>query len=1022
MHDTLGGAHLIAPEFADYYRAVHGHDPFPWQQGLVAEVVEAGRWPDLIDVPTGLGKTSVLDVAVFVAAATAHQLGQSRLGRRRCFFVVDRRIVVDEAFAHARRIVEALDRAERDGNGSILGRVASALRSLAPDAGGDVLAVTRMRGGTTWAAAWLDRPDRPGIVLGTVDQVGSRLLFRGYGVTDRRRPVDAALVGTDALLLVDEAHLSTALLETVGAAQQRDRLGLPLPALSVVRLSATGAPTAHAFALDVDRHRADAEAWRRLTAGKRLIARESSAKECVRAICETVLEQLVKVAGTSTGAPAPTAVVVCNTVDRARAVHGYLVKHLSAKGTAVKAECDLLIGRSRPVDRQTLQLRIIERYGVGHPVAERPAVLVATQTVEVGVNLDADVLVSESASWDALVQRLGRLNRLGRFEERFPGVGPAMAVVVHDGQEGGPVYGSSRDATWRAVTQLNDAADHGGFDVSPLACRELTATTFEGPEFVRQPEGVPVLLKPTLDAWVQTAPVPLNDPPIEPFLHGFDGGVAPVQVCWREGLTSDDLLDDPFDDGGAELPASRIDALLTQWPVRAGEIVDVPFIAVRQWMNGLIPDPVSDLDVAADLEGRSRQGGNQFRVVAWRPSDRSGEGARDRETTISWRWIQAHELRPGDRVVVPAERGGLDNFGWAPTDLAPVRDASEMVSFLPGRSRRPAMLRLDASLPARLGLSGEDRVSVAQALADLCGDENDVSGSQRLQEFLSVLAAALPEQPEPSCGWSVEAWHCLRGWVSTSRVRLVELGDDEEWSQPTIWSRIIAGPVSDTAEGASPERDDEEIAASSVGPRSVTLAVHHAAVRKRAGEIARSLRLPAGLCGVIEDAAGWHDLGKVEPRFQVMLHNGDPYEAALALEPLAKSGLDPSDRLAWRRSATNSGLPAGARHEAWSAALVQEYLREHGFSNQDEADLLIHLVASHHGYARPFARLVLDTKPTLVEALMDGEKITVSSERTVCLDQPARFSRLNLRYGRWGLALLESIVRCADMTVSGEGS
>jgi CRISPR-associated endonuclease/helicase Cas3 len=53
---------------------------------------------------------------------------------------------------------------------------------------------------------------------------------------------------------------------------------------------------------------------------------------------------------------------------------------------------------------------------------------------------------------------------------------------------------------------------------------------------------------------------------------------------------------------------------------------------------------------------------------------------------------------------------------------------------------------------------------------------------------------------------------------------------------------------------------------------------------------------------------------------------------------------------------------------------------------------------------------------------VDGEKVTVSSDRTVCLDQPARFARLNDRYGRWGLALLETVVCCADMTVSEEGS
>ena len=137
-------------------------------------------------MPTGLGKTSMLDVAVFVAAATAYQHGPRRLGRRRCFFVVDRRIVVDEAHDHTCEIARAVRRQDRGAD--VLGRVAAGLRSYAPDAAGEVLPVTRMRGGTTWAAAWLDRPDRPAIVLGTVDQIGSRLLFRGYGVSDLRRP------------------------------------------------------------------------------------------------------------------------------------------------------------------------------------------------------------------------------------------------------------------------------------------------------------------------------------------------------------------------------------------------------------------------------------------------------------------------------------------------------------------------------------------------------------------------------------------------------------------------------------------------------------------------------------------------------------------------------------------------------------------------------------------------------------------------------------------------------------------
>src|SRR5690242_19206630 len=139
---------LNAHDFAAFYSLVHpSRRPFPWQQQLVDEVLDTGRWPDLIDAPTGLGKTSVLDIAVFVAATTAGHDGATRPGRRRCFLVVDRRLVVDEATEHAEEIAQAVRTAEKNGDTGVLGEVARALRSYAPDAPGVLLPVTRMRGG-----------------------------------------------------------------------------------------------------------------------------------------------------------------------------------------------------------------------------------------------------------------------------------------------------------------------------------------------------------------------------------------------------------------------------------------------------------------------------------------------------------------------------------------------------------------------------------------------------------------------------------------------------------------------------------------------------------------------------------------------------------------------------------------------------------------------------------------------------------------------------------------------------------
>lgn len=88
---------LTAEDFADFFRDVHDCEPFPWQRRLTAEVLGRGAWPKVIDLPTGTGKTAVLDTAVFAMAAKPENFP------RRIVFVIDRRIVVDQVYERARR-------------------------------------------------------------------------------------------------------------------------------------------------------------------------------------------------------------------------------------------------------------------------------------------------------------------------------------------------------------------------------------------------------------------------------------------------------------------------------------------------------------------------------------------------------------------------------------------------------------------------------------------------------------------------------------------------------------------------------------------------------------------------------------------------------------------------------------------------------------------------------------------------------------------------------------------------------
>lgn len=1033
--------------FDEFYEEVHAVAPFPWQRDLVAQVLSTSQWPALVDVPTGLGKTAMIDIAVFVAAATGGQQVPARAGRRRIFFVVDRRIVVDEAHARALHLAEALEVAREFPQATATQRVARALVALAPDADApllvpaarpvplerrSVLSVTRMRGGITWDAAWIDRPDRPAVVVGTVDQVGSRMLFRGYGVSDRRQPIDAALVGTDSLVLVDEAHLAQALVSTLRVAHQIDDAhGGPdalggMPRASIVQLTATPATSsASSYSFDVEAHRRHAVAWRRLNASKRLVLRTSEARGVVEAMAGAALDVVAE--------GARSVLVVCNTIARARQVHGALQKPAARGDPPRDGDVMLLIGRSRPGDRDVLTRDLQRRFAPPVPGSDRrTTVLVATQTVEVGANLDADALVSESAPWDALVQRLGRLNRFGDHRA------PCPAIVVHDGAED-PVYGAPRLATWEFLTARVEGHSDG-LDVSPLACRELS--TLAPPQVRADLPPAPILLTPTFDAWVRTGPVPVPDPPVAPYLHGLARQPASISIAWRDGL----LDVDPTGDD-AERSDAAVHAELLGLPVLAAELVEVPIYAVRSWMRADPAPAVSDLDgVDVEVNPKGRRLRDAFRALAWRSvsGGSSTGGTAGAASTGAWRWVDADQVRPGDVLVVPTQRGGLDEYGWAPDSQEAVLDIADSVRFASVvTAERRGRLRLDDGTAVRLGLDDEERRTLRRSIRALSRVDDDDGGDVDEQALGAWLVGVVDRLLEQGAGypvdrrlggtsWTPAALVVLRDWLSVG-VQVVDVAGASTRMEPgdlVGWGRSPDRFLITARRGrGSIERDDELVECSSMAHNAVSLRDHHANVAHRAGAMARALGLPEPVVEAVQAGAGWHDLGKVEPRFQAMLCGGDAFEALLLDEPLAKSGLDGNDRSAYRRARRRSGLPAGARHEAWSSALVQEYFATIPAPAAWDVDLVVHLVASHHGHARPWLPPVLDEDARDVTASIESDlrglppaKVVVSSGRTVDFGHPARFGALNRRYGRWGLALLEAIVRCADMTVSEEGS
>ncbi len=114
-----------------------------------------------------------------------------------------------------------------------------------------------------------------------------------------------------------------------------------------------------------------------------------------------------------------------------------------------------------------------------------------------------------------------------------------------------------------------------------------------------------------------------------------------------------------------------------------------------------------------------------------------------------------------------------------------------------------------------------------------------------------------------------------------------------------------------------------------------------------------------------------------------------------------------------------AGYPNGARHELLSTAIVE------GLETAEAVDreLLLHLIASHHGRCRPFAPYVADANPPNLALVVDGQKVERSAGHNlyeISSGVAERFWRLNRRHGAHSLSYFEALLRLADQQASRE--
>lgn len=902
------------PPFEDFHGALWdgARRPFPWQSRL-ARRAAAGDWPKAIAVPTGCGKTTCVEVAIWALASQADRSGAERTVPTRVWWVVNRRALVDDTYRHASRIAERLDDPDAPEPVSC---VAERLRSIAGDhpesEAAPALEVLQLRAGHS-----RNRPRNmaaPAVICSTVPMFGSRLLFRGHGVGRYTWSVDAALAGVDTLVILDEAHISGPLVSLVEQIRQ-----LPAP-------EATSVPTARQRPVLVPvsatahgRHALDLIALDSADRSDPLITQRLKARKPLSTIItRKSLDEAVFAQVDSAGDSFTRAIVFLNTPAAARSAAERLRDSIPGLDVIV------VTGRLRGFEAAEAAEAIRRRLGSGTEPSGR-VVVVATQTLEVGADLDADLLMTQSCGAAALVQRLGRLNRLGQFPH-------ARAVLIH------PTRRQPTDDLYPDIPQvlerLEAAADESDVvTAGPEQIRDILDELLDPPD---PDEESPVLSQPLLYEWIKTTNPPRGEAPVEAFYAGFRAANSTVEVLWRAHMPE---------------PGEPL------WPpLSPGETVEIPPGAAREL---LARNPESVVVLADD--------------------------ARTVELAT------AAGIRPGSVLIAHMNVGCLDADGhWDPGAAEAVPDVAVLAWGL-------ALTR-----PALCAVLGEITPAAQQVLAAIEADDHDNGNADRAAAALAAEVVALGPPPTYA---RFPGWRKFADALAAGATARLQVGEPVVAQPRRGAPRILLPPqvsVIDAGDGLSFLQRQSGLS---------ELGAHSEDTARRVAAAADALGIPPSTTRIVERAAEFHDLGKIDPRFQRWLApDWRPGDTLMAKSHMPR----------WRRGLARraAGYPRGGRHEEISRRIAAAWLEhsDHDLTEY-EADLLQHLVAAHHGRARPLLPGVVDHVPASAQVECRANSVALTVDASLARtdwDHPARFARLNRRYGPWGLAALEALLRQAD--------
>lgn len=530
------------------FEALTGSPPFPWQRALFVRFVSehTDNIPESCNLPTGLGKTSV--VAIWLLALVYRRDKMPR----RLVYVVNRRTVVDQTTDEVERLRENLSK-------------------LSPRAWFPELAVSTLRGQFADNREWSANPARPAVICGTVDMIGSRLLFSGYGVGWKAKPLHAGFLGQDTLLIHDEAHLEPAFQKLIDSIRGEQVRSQEFRTFHVMELTATSRGGGKTFTLTDDDKKNDT-VHQRIHATKKLhLEPMKDPKKLADQIAARALQ--FQDSGLAI-------LVFVRTVEDV----------LNVRDKLPKDQVEMLTGTLRGKERDDLVKKPVFRRFLPKPpddAAQGTVYLICTSAGEVGVNISADHLVCDLSTFESMAQRFGRVNRFGNRTD-------TEIHVIYPTKFEEKVYDQRRAKTYALLQQLNG-------DASPDALGEL-------PEDDRRVAFAPTpTILPTsdilFDAWALTTitgKLP-GRPPVEPYLHGLPTDWQPPETCvaWREevGQITEELLN-----------KYEPETFLDEYPLLPRELLREPsyrafnhFAAMAKRLDGQNV-PVWLLDAAGSVE------------------------------------------------------------------------------------------------------------------------------------------------------------------------------------------------------------------------------------------------------------------------------------------------------------------------------------------------------------------------------------------------------------------------------------